>query len=191
MNSDKDQDKFAFLTVRHSDSIGYFGGLLTINTLGRPAEFHCSLPLKPSRAQIILYGDTLNDFFVGELIAHAIVSKIRQPVRAIFTDLPAVLGLRRINSTPIACICEESKEKRSSSENSSNELTQKPQSSSVLSLSDFWLDETRLSVLSEFQNDVKTIEALWDQTKPQFSMQEPFARILEALKEANPVAKAA
>lgn len=190
MNSDKEQDKFAFLTVRHSDSIGYFGGLLTINTLGRPSEFHCSLPLKPSRAQIILYGDTLNDFFVGELIAHAIVSKIRHPVCAIFTDLVSVLGLRRINSTPIACIAEESNE-RGGTESTSIEMMVKPPESQIQTLSDFRLDETRLSVLPEFASDATTIQNIWKRTQPQFSMREPFARILEALKEANPAAKAA
>jgi hypothetical protein len=190
MNPDKDQDKFAFLTVRYSESIGYFGGLLTINTLGRPSEFHCSLPLKPSRAQVILYGDTLNDFFVGELIGHAIVSKIRHPVRAIFTDLPAALGLRRINSTPIACIIEEVKAKGNTGSEYPETLI-KPDCSSTAATSDFCLDEVRLNLLSDFEGDIAVIQDAWNKSKPQFNMREPFARILEALKEANPIAKAA
>ncbi len=54
-----------FITTRSHRDHGYFGGLLLINTLGRPLEFHCTLPILPSRAQSILYGTSLDGFYVA------------------------------------------------------------------------------------------------------------------------------
>src|SRR6266404_1210747 len=48
-----------FLTVVSSEPHGLVGGYLVLNALGRPLEFHCTAPVKPNRAQEILYGATL------------------------------------------------------------------------------------------------------------------------------------
>jgi hypothetical protein len=180
MSSDKQSVGFAFLTVRHSEQVGYFGGLLTINSLGRPMEFHCSLPIKPTRAQTILYGYTLTDFLVGEQIGHAIVSKIKLAPLLIFTDVNAVLTLRRINSIPMAYVDFEDESSLA-----------KPTSSQAFTLSSGNLMDYELGTLSEFESDIKQINQIWNQHSPQFSLAEPFARIVEALREANPSSKAA
>ena len=55
-----------FLTVCEQPEQGYFGGLLVLNTNGRPLEFHCTAPVKTNRAQEILYGPTLRQYLFGE-----------------------------------------------------------------------------------------------------------------------------
>lgn len=45
-----------FLTVVEHKQHGLFGGYLVLNQVGRPLEFHCTAPVKPNRAQEILYG---------------------------------------------------------------------------------------------------------------------------------------
>ena len=55
-----------FLTVVEHPEFGLFGGYLLLNWAGRPLEFHCTAPLKPNRAQEILYGPTLEPFLYGE-----------------------------------------------------------------------------------------------------------------------------
>ena len=55
-----------FLTVIECARDGFVGGLLILNQLGRPLEFHCSVPVRPNRAQEILYGPTLCGFLCGE-----------------------------------------------------------------------------------------------------------------------------
>ena len=49
-----------FLTVVEHPQHGLFGGYLLLNHGGRPLEFHCTAPIKPNRAQEILYGPTLD-----------------------------------------------------------------------------------------------------------------------------------
>ena len=49
-----------FLTTVASASHGVFGGYLLVDEVGRPLEFHCTAPVRVSRAQEILYGPYLN-----------------------------------------------------------------------------------------------------------------------------------
>ena len=50
------QPVLGFLTVLEHPQHGLFGGYLLLNLAGRPVEFHCTAPVKPNRAQQILYG---------------------------------------------------------------------------------------------------------------------------------------
>ena len=58
-----------FLTVQSFADVGLIGGYLLLNPLGRPLEFHCTAPVRPNRAQEILYGPTLAPYLYGEQIA--------------------------------------------------------------------------------------------------------------------------
>jgi len=84
---------FGFLTVVEDDRHGFFGGYLVLSELGRPLEFHCSTPILPSTAQKILYGSTLRSYVLGELIGPALIEKSQVPVRAVLTDVEAMLSL--------------------------------------------------------------------------------------------------
>ncbi len=55
----KSKSALGFLTVVEHPQYGLFGGYLVLNIAGRPLEFHCTAPIKPNRAQEILYGPTL------------------------------------------------------------------------------------------------------------------------------------
>ena len=60
-----DGPTFGFLTVVESAAHGVFGGYLLVDVLGRPVEFHCTTPVKVTRAQQILYGATLHGHLHG------------------------------------------------------------------------------------------------------------------------------
>ena len=62
-------ESLGFLSVRRHPEHGYFGGYLITNSIARPLEFHCTMPVKPSRAQELLYGPTMDAFVCGEQIA--------------------------------------------------------------------------------------------------------------------------
>src|SRR5262245_21892116 len=61
-SGDKRSTAIGFYTVVAHEQHGLFGGLLVLNRNGRPLEFHCTAPLKPNRAQEILYGATLESY---------------------------------------------------------------------------------------------------------------------------------
>src|SRR3954462_9244557 len=95
---------FGFLTIVEQPELGLQGGYLVLNAEGRPLEFHCTAPVKPNRAQEILYGSTLRPYLCGEQIGQALVSRAKSEVLLIFTDNPAVLGVREFASTPVALV---------------------------------------------------------------------------------------
>lgn len=78
----------AFLSVRRYDNLGSCGGLLLVNTKGRPLEFHCTSPVQPSRTQTILFGRTLDEFVFCEQIAQALIAQLKQRPVAILTNTP-------------------------------------------------------------------------------------------------------
>ncbi|MGL4943918.1 MAG: hypothetical protein ACRC46_12095 [Thermoguttaceae bacterium] len=86
--------EFGFITVSHYESQGLVGGLLVLNKLGRPCEFHCTVPVRASRAQEVLYGNTLAPFLCGEQIAQTLLAKARasRQLEYVFTDTAAVLA---------------------------------------------------------------------------------------------------
>src|SRR5688572_6385653 len=93
-----------FLTVVEDAEWGLTGGLLILNAAGRPLEFHCTAPLRPNRAQEILYGDTLRPFLYGEQIGQTLLVKARSETLFVCTDLEPVLGVREAVSMPVVLI---------------------------------------------------------------------------------------
>jgi hypothetical protein len=77
---------FGYLTAVASAEHGYFGGYLVVSHLGRPMEFHCTVPILPSRAQQILYGPTLEPFLLGEQIGGSLLAAAKLAPRLILTD---------------------------------------------------------------------------------------------------------
>src|SRR6187397_2785486 len=90
-----------FYTVTEDAEVGIVGGLLILNIAGRPLEFHCTAPLKPNRAQEILYGPTLRPFLYGEQIGQTLLSKTKSETLFICTDVEPAMGARETISLPM------------------------------------------------------------------------------------------
>lgn len=175
--------KLGFLSVRQHAEHGYFGGYLILNQLARPLEFHCTMPVKTSRAQELLYGPTLNDFVCGEQIAKALVTKAKLQPDVLLTDTPAVLGLGHVSTTdPILVVCE--------SETSTTMRLLETPLSNVLPKT-IVIGETRLGVRDGSSHNESSLTVLLESVGPNFDLAEPFQRIAEAIVEAHPIAKAA
>ncbi|MFO0088517.1 MAG: hypothetical protein ACK52L_21825 [Pirellula sp.] len=171
-----------FLTVRKHPSRGYFGGFLVLNLLARPLEFHCTLPVQPTRAQQILYGATLDEFISGEQIARALILKAKSSLEVVFTDTLAALSGRHVQETPLIAI-DGSWER---SENTIGHPVSQGHELKSISALDY-----RFSVLSQYESDLQRIHALFHKNDSSIDLIEPFGRIEEALLEAHPAAKAA
>jgi hypothetical protein len=98
------KDAFGFLTVVEDDRHGLFGGYLVLNEAGRPLEFHCTAPIRPSRPQEILYGNTLRPYLYGEQIGQALLSKAKHPPSIILTDQRPALALQTLIEIPVTLI---------------------------------------------------------------------------------------
>lgn len=77
MSDAKKQERcrIGFLTVVEIPEMGFVGGLLVTNQLGRPLEFQCTTPVRPNRTQEILYGPTLKPFVYAELIGRTLIDR--------------------------------------------------------------------------------------------------------------------
>lgn len=95
---------FGFLTVVQHAQHGFFGGYLVLNASARPLEFHCTAPVKPNRAQEILYGPTLEPYLYGEQIGQTLIAKSQHVPLAVYTDQPAVLAVRPHVEMPVLLV---------------------------------------------------------------------------------------
>ena len=176
-SSDEAPRTLGFCTVRSHAEHGYFGGYLILNTHARPLEFHCTLPVKPSRAQEILYGTTLADFVCGEQIAKALTSKAKLIPQLVLTDCTAVLALARVSDLMVACV-------------PSHQANQLPESDPSRTKSIKVGEHSLLILRDDLQSETK-LRQLWQQWDVSLDLSEPFQRIAEALLEAHPIMKAA
>lgn len=176
----KQQIQIGFLTVRKHSSLGFVGGLLVLNGLARPVEFHCTLPLLPSRAQQLLYGATLDEFVAGEQIGRALVAKAKVKPQVVLTDTLAALSVRHLIDTPIGAI---------DSAWSKNEATLTFPQPTCESWHRISIGSYKLLVMQEFAADSSQLEASLSGIS--IDLIEPFGRIEGALMEAHPATKAA
>lgn len=96
-----------FLSVLSPSDVGFVGGYLILNGVGRPLEFHCTTPVKPTRAQEILYGSSLKPYLLAEQIAPALVAKVKTPVALICVDRWELLDFTDAAGTPVAAVMPE------------------------------------------------------------------------------------
>jgi len=93
-----------FLTAVEHPQYGLFGGYLILNMSGRPLEFHCTAPIKPNRAQEILYGPTLDAFLYGEQIGQTLLKQSNVEPLVVCTDRPPALTAREFVSMPLVLV---------------------------------------------------------------------------------------
>ncbi len=95
---------FGFLTAVESPTHGLFGGYLLVDACGRPLEFHCTTPVKVSRAQQILYGATLHGHLHGRQIGATLLAESALEPAVVLTDIEAMLQVRTHTSHPVALV---------------------------------------------------------------------------------------
>ncbi|MDR1958184.1 MAG: hypothetical protein LBQ54_03940 [Planctomycetaceae bacterium] len=90
-----------FLTVTENVRYGFIGGYLVLNISARPVEFHCTAPVRATRAQEILYGTTLRAFLCGEQIAPTLIQRSKNMPMLFLTDYPFVLSAQNQINAPM------------------------------------------------------------------------------------------
>jgi hypothetical protein len=187
MDSDNGLSKksLGFVSVRHRLDQGYFGGYLLVNSVARPLEFHCTVPVQPTRAQSILFGPTIEEFLCGEQIARALLSRAKVQPQVVLVDAPAVLCVRQWIDMPILWITGASTSNVDHGFNYPNfqrnspEYAQKPHG------------PYSFACLDSYRSDLDLIDWMVESNAMELDLKEPFERIVEALAEAHPRSKAA
>lgn len=175
-----------FLSVLEHDQLGLVGGYLILNATGRPLEFHCTAPIKPNRAQQILFGPTLDDYLYGEQIGQTLLSKATVEPVAVYTDIERALAVRPFAAVPVALVLKGGEAPVQSDAGSlgSTQWRIDPPHAGVPHLSRFELGSNRLAVSPQHDADRETIAARLGHLAG-FDLSEPFERIREAVEEAH------
>ena len=95
---------FGFLTAVETAAHGFLGGYLLVDLGGRPLEFHCTTPVKVSRAQQILYGATLPAHLHGRQLGAALLAEATVAPTVVLTDVEAMLHVRSHTPLPVALV---------------------------------------------------------------------------------------
>lgn len=159
-----------FLTAIERAPHGLFGGYLLLNTAGRPLEFHCTVPVKPNRAQQILYGPTLEPFLYGEQIGATLVNKSALEPLVVLVDVPPMLAVRQQIELPTALVM---------AVDSATSI-HLPENCSELSVG-----RHRLVAPARYAADRELILQRLTALDELFDLLEPFSRIREAIEEAD------
>ena len=92
-----------FLRVAQTEQ-GYIGGLLVTNRQGRPLEFQCTTPVRPTRTHEILYGSTLQPYVYSELIGKTLVERVGVKPAVIFVQQDVLIPLRSHVDCAVFCL---------------------------------------------------------------------------------------
>ncbi len=207
MSDQKSLPAIGFLTITRDAEHGLFGGYLVLNALGRPLEFHCTAPVRPSRAQEILYGPTLEPYLYGERIGPTLLEKSRCVPLAVFTDVEPAMAARPFVSTPLLLVLTA---ERSTGLSGQAELAcgvhggQSLRAASGGTMTDrradaahpprrghgsvwesFALGGYSVACAATHPQDGQAVRGSWSQFADQIDLDEPFGRIRDAIDEAR------
>lgn len=170
MSQTPHSESIGFYTVEQSDTLGWTGGYLILNHVGRPLEFHCTLPVRPTRAHEILYGATLRGHLIGERIGTTLLKQARVRPLIVCGDQPEILRLADHVDTPVVWVRGDAACGADAAEETHVPTITAPH------------DRYSLRIEARFATRVReALERLAD--LPDFA--EPFARIREAIREAQ------
>ena len=182
----KPMTALGFLSVVEHSQYGLFGGYLLLNTTGRPLEFHCTAPIKPNRAQQILYGPTLESFLYGEQIGRTLLQKAKTEPSLVCTDRQPALAVREHVSLPVALVLPAD---WSAPEQDGESECSDPDHPAGCDLSTFQLRRNLLAVSRRCDADRRQIVERLAVLPEHFDLAEPFGRIREAIEEAQQAAR--
>jgi hypothetical protein len=176
-----------FLSVTRDADQGLFGGYLVLNSLGRPLEFHCTAPVRPNRAQAILYGPTLEPYLCGERIGQALLEKSKTDPQFVLTDCPPAMAARFLVAIPMILVLGATEAMPGAGPDGAAPSATPAWAGARLQ--QFALGDCRVAVLAEHAEDQPHVMECWPQFAGQIELDEPFGRIREAIEEARASAR--
>jgi hypothetical protein len=182
--SSRRETTFGYLSALESEEYGFFGGYLLLSGDGRPLEFHCTAPVRPNRAQQILYGPTLGPYLLGEQIGRTLVREAETEPRLVLTDQIAVLCLRSQLEVPIVYVVGSA----DSDENTaihSDDASAHAAAGAQAKPEPFYLQGNRCELAPAYESEKELVVTLLTELVQRVELMEPFGRIHEAIREAQ------
>jgi hypothetical protein len=179
----KPKPALGFLTILNNPQHGFFGGYLILNMSGIPLEFHCTMPIKPNRAQEILYGPMLESFLYGEQIGQTLLRQTNRDPLVVCTDCEPALTVRQYISRPVVLVIPPEQSVAVESEHKFFRID-RPHGGGP-NLLTFELGRNRLALPARAEDQRQTVQQLLGELIDSFDLCEPFQRIRDAIEEAQ------
>jgi hypothetical protein len=182
---------FGYLSMLEYPEHGFFGGYLIVSLLGRPMEFHCTAPVRPSHAQRILYGPTLEPYLLGEQIAGSLLDVAKLTPSLILTNREATLHARPRAGGPRVWLIEKSDRSEGlahpecSSTPGASSLFCRSEMDAAASHKSFQIGSQALQLPLGYESEQDAVSRLLLELAQQVEIAEPFGRIEEAIREAQ------
>jgi len=158
--------KIGFLTAVEITDLGFVGGLLVTNQMGRPLEFQCTAPVKPNRSQVILFGPTLAAYVSGDLIGRTLLDRVGITPDLVLTEQVEILQIRPHLKIPVACLSSVDRDESGEAHSLTIRLGR-----NVVRLQD------------GHQADLEPLREAAQLIPDEADLREPFQRVCDALKE--------
>lgn len=184
MSADRGKSAAAlgFLTVHECATQGLFGGYLVLNASGRPLQFHCTAPVKPNRAQEILYGATLGPYLYGEQIGQTLVSQAKEKPELLCTDCPDMLSLASFVKQPVVLV-DQAQQDRAATGGKTTRVDAAHAGPSAPAM--FTVGAHRVALSPQHTADESRVTEQLQSLSSSFDLAEPFDRIRQAIAEAG------
>lgn len=178
-----------FFSVLEVQELGFCGGLLILNQIGRPLEFHCTLPIQPTKTQEILYGESLRPLLFGDSIGKSLVDKTRLRPDVLWVDSADAAGVHIHASCPIGHVMagpnnEPDPDQAQNALAGSDRHTMLESNPSCIRFG-----EETIDLVNQDSEKRGTLCSVLDQLDEEFVLTEPFSRIRQAIEEAHAVAR--
>ncbi len=184
--SAKSAAALGFLTVHECASRGLFGGYLILNRSGRPLQFHCTAPVKPNRAQEILYGATLAPYLYGEQIGHSLVSQAKEKPALICTDCSEMLSLSSMVKQPVVLVEQALQDRNDTlTKSDGKQIRVDAAHDGSGSPAMFSVGAHRVALAAESAGHESEVTQQLNNLGDNFDLAEPFERIRQAIAEAG------
>lgn len=189
-SDNKSFPSLGFFTVVADQQQGLIGGYLLLSIAARPVEFHCTAPVRASRAQEILYGPTLAPYLIGEQIGQALAKKSSLEPMLIFSDSEPALALRPLVGSPVVYLHTQTEPLENGATDSRrayrlDDAHDAPPAGHANDAASFQLGAHRAAVSADYPTDRDECLARWQQHACDFDLIEPFERIKEAIAETQ------
>jgi hypothetical protein len=79
-----------YLAVVLQEPVGYLGGVLVADDFGLPVEFRHTLPVRPTKLQRALYGNSLDRYLRSAVITHRLLESVEHEPQVVLVDDPVL-----------------------------------------------------------------------------------------------------
>ena len=185
-----------YITVTEHERL-FYGGLLVVNSMGRPVEFHCTSPVRPSKPNEILFGSTLRSYVMGDLVSSKLANCVKQkPALFCFTQ-SEMLNSEFASENRSVFIPSEFTQLHSNQNEPNIEVEKRDslkvhvpetvQPSDADPFYEFEVSGIKLLASTDWKNEKRNFATLLTELASSIALDEPFERVVNAMSQSHKI----